>query len=58
MRGTRIWVELILELLAAGWSHAQILASYSHVSEEDIRDCFAYASGLLREANVYALKTA
>lgn len=28
VRGTRIAVELVVELLAAGWSHAQILASY------------------------------
>ena len=27
VRGTRISVELVVELLAAGWSHAQILAS-------------------------------
>jgi uncharacterized protein (DUF433 family) len=26
VRGTRISVELVVELLAAGWSHAQILA--------------------------------
>ena len=41
VRGTRISVELVVELLAAGWSHAQILASYPHLSEEDIRACLA-----------------
>jgi uncharacterized protein (DUF433 family) len=39
VRGTRISVEFVVELLAAGWSHAQILASYPHISEEDIRAC-------------------
>ena len=58
VRGTRISVELVVELLAAGWSHAQILASYPHLSEEDIRACLAYASELLREERVYPLKTA
>jgi uncharacterized protein (DUF433 family) len=58
VRGTRISVELVVELLAAGWSHAQILASYPHLSEEDIRACLAYASELLREEKVYPLKTA
>jgi uncharacterized protein (DUF433 family) len=58
VRGTRIAVELVVELLAAGWSHEQVLASYPHLSEEDIRACLAYASELLREEKVYPLKTA
>ncbi len=58
VRGTRISVELVVELLAAGWSHAQILASYPHLSEEDIRACLGYATELLREEKVYPLKTA
>jgi len=58
VRGTRISVELVVELLAAGWSHEQIQASYPHLSEVDIRACLAYASELLREEKVYPLKTA
>ena len=58
VRGTRIAVELVVELLATGWSHAQILASYPHLTEEDIRACLAYASELLHEEKVYPLKTA
>jgi uncharacterized protein (DUF433 family) len=56
--GTRISVELVVDLLAAGWTHAQILTSYPHLTEEDIRACLAYASELLREEKVYPLKTA
>ncbi len=48
VRGTRISVELVVDLLAAGWSHEQILASYPHLSEDDIRACRAYASKLAR----------
>jgi uncharacterized protein (DUF433 family) len=58
VRGTRISVELIVGLLAAGWSHAQILSSYPHLTEEDIRACLSYASELLREEKVYSLKSA
>ena len=58
VRGTRIAVEFVVDLLAAGWSHAQILESYPHLSEEDIRACLAYAGELLREEKVYPLKTA
>jgi uncharacterized protein (DUF433 family) len=57
IRGTRISVEMVVGLLAAGWSHAQILSSYPHLSEEDIRACLVYASELLREEKVYPIKT-
>lgn len=43
VRGTRISVELVVELVAAGWSQDQILESYPHLSEEDIRVCLAYS---------------
>lgn len=56
VRGTRISVEMVVGLLATGWSHEQILASYPHLSEEDIRACLAYAGELLREEKVYTLK--
>jgi uncharacterized protein (DUF433 family) len=58
IRGTRISVEFIVDLLAAGWSHGQILESYPHISEDDIRACLAYAGELLREEHVYPLTTA
>ena len=57
VRGTRISVELVVDLLAAGWSHAQILESYPHLTEDDIRACLSYASELLREEQVLSLKT-
>ena len=42
VRGTRISVELVVDLLAAGWSHAQILESYPHITEDDIRACLSH----------------
>lgn len=57
VRGTRISVELVVDLLAAGWSHQQILDSYPHLTEEDVRACLSYASELLREEQVFPLKT-
>lgn len=56
VRGTRISVEMVVGLLATGWSHEQILTSYPHLSEEDMRACLAYAVELLREEKVYTLK--
>lgn len=53
IRGTRISVELILELLAAGRTPADILVEYPHLSEEQIRACMAYALELVRSERVY-----
>jgi len=44
IRGTRIWVSLILDFLANGTTTAEILAEYPQLTEEDIRACLAYAA--------------
>jgi uncharacterized protein (DUF433 family) len=55
IRGTRLAVELILELLAAGQSESQILANYPGLTREDILACLAYASYLAHEYRAYPL---
>lgn len=42
IKGTRISVELILELLESGWSEAQILESYPALTTENMKAVFAY----------------
>lgn len=42
IKGTRVSVELILELLADGWSEKQILDSYSNLKEKDLNAVYAY----------------
>ena len=42
--GTRISVELVLELLADGWAERELLAGYPGLSRDDIRACLHYAS--------------
>jgi uncharacterized protein (DUF433 family) len=49
IRGTRIAVELILELLAAGESEANIIDSYPGITHGDILACLAFASYLAHE---------
>lgn len=44
LRGTRIAVADVLGWLAAGLSHAQIVADFPEVGEDDIRACLAYAA--------------
>jgi uncharacterized protein (DUF433 family) len=55
IRGTRLAVELILELLAAGQSESQILANYPGLTGEDILACLAYASHSAHEYRAYPL---
>jgi uncharacterized protein (DUF433 family) len=55
VRGTRISVELILELLAAGESHTQILSNYPGLTEQEILACLAYASYLAHEYRAYPI---
>lgn len=42
IKGTRISVELILELLADGWTEKQLLDSYPNITNEDLKAVFAY----------------
>ena len=39
VRGTRVDVGFVVELLAAGWSEAQILEQYPQLTQEDARAC-------------------
>jgi len=55
IRGTRIAVELILELLAAGQSKSEIMANYSGLTREDILACLSYASYLAHEYKAYPI---
>lgn len=55
IRGTRIAVELVIDLLARGYTKEQILDQYDHITDTDIQACLAYASETLRSERVYAL---
>jgi len=52
IRGTRIWVSLILDFLANGMTIAEILEEYPPLSEEDIRAAIAYGAEMSRERYV------
>ena len=49
IRGTRIWVSLILDMLAAENSIEEILEAYPHLKREDMLACIAYGSEMSRE---------
>ena len=55
LRGTRISVELLLELLANNWTYEEIFESYPQIGREDILAALQYATDLLKEEHVYPI---
>lgn len=55
IKGTRLAVELIIDLLAAEWTEADILRNYPGITHADILACLRYASALLHAEKVYPL---
>jgi uncharacterized protein (DUF433 family) len=55
VRGTRLSVELILDLVAEGWSFDDLLEGYPGLTVEDIRACVAYARDVLVEVQVFPM---
>jgi uncharacterized protein (DUF433 family) len=57
VKGTRISVEFVVDLLGRGWTQEQILREYDHLSAEDLQACLAYASDVLKAERVHLLPT-
>lgn len=55
IKGTRLAVEFIIDLMAQGWSEPEILRNYSGVTHEDLQACLYYASAVLHSEQVYPL---
>ena len=55
IRGNRLAVEFILELMAAGLSENEILGDYPGLTHEDLLACLAYASFLAHEYRAYPI---
>lgn len=49
VRGTRIWVSLIVDNLADGVSEAELMSAYPQLEPEVIRAALAYAAEMTRE---------
>ncbi len=52
IRGTRIWVSLILDFLASGMSQAEVIHEYLHLTHDDILAALAYGAEMSRERYV------
>ena len=44
VKGTRLAVEFIVELLAQGWNEKEILRNYPGLIQEDITACLKYTA--------------
>lgn len=58
IRGHRIWVSFILDLLAGGMSFQEVLKEYPDLEEEDILACIAYGAEMSRERYIENLTEA
>lgn len=55
VKGTRISVEFVVDLLARGWTVEEVLEEYDHLTRDDVLACLAYASDTLKSERVYLL---
>jgi uncharacterized protein (DUF433 family) len=53
IKGTRLAVEFILDLLAERWTHEQILHSYPQLREDDIWAVMSYVAETIKQERVY-----
>lgn len=56
IKGTRIWVSLILDFLSNGMTVKEILKEYPELTEESIRAAIAYGAEMSRERYVEMAK--
>jgi len=56
IKGTRLSVEFILSLYAAGWTEKQILENYPVLKPDDLRAVFAFVAEHMKEDTLYPLQ--
>jgi uncharacterized protein (DUF433 family) len=56
VRGTRLAVDFILGLFAAGWTQDQVLQNYPSLTPDALKAVFAYAANVLDEEVVFPVR--
>ncbi|HEX5760003.1 MAG TPA: DUF433 domain-containing protein [Thermoanaerobaculia bacterium] len=56
VKGTRLAVEFLLGLFAAGWTLEQVLENYPALSPEALRAVFAFAAESLQDESFYSVR--
>lgn len=57
IKGTRIAVEFLVELVAEGWTTQQITTNYPQLTPDDVQAALHYASDVLKQERIYPLTT-
>ena len=55
VKGTRLAVELVVDLLGQGWTMDRVLANYPGLTCDDVVACLAYAAERLKSEKIYPL---
>ncbi len=55
IKGTRLTIDFLLELLAHGWTHEKVLKNYPQLKNEDISAALEYSAEVLKRELVYTL---
>lgn len=56
VRGTRLAVDFLLSLLAAGWTQEQLLQNYPQLSPDALRAVFAYAAEIAQDEALHLMR--
>lgn len=56
VRGTRLAIDFLLGLFAAGWTQEQVLASYPQLTPEALRAVFAYAAEVTHDEALHLMR--
>jgi uncharacterized protein (DUF433 family) len=56
IRGTRLRVDFVLGLFAAGWTHDQVLENYPTLGVDGLRAVFEYAAEVLHDDALYSTR--
>jgi uncharacterized protein (DUF433 family) len=55
LKGTRLAVEFVLEVLAVGWNEAAIRENYPNLTDDRVRAVLAYAAEMFWEERLHLL---
>ena len=58
VRGTRLSVDFLLELMAQGWPETEILRNYPGLTHDDLAACLHYAGEAVQHERVFQFKVA
>jgi len=55
IKGTRIAVEFLVELLAEGWTRDEVLKNYPQLTVDDIQAALHYAAEVMKHEHIYKI---